>query len=186
MDIFNDAQLAKMEDEFQWARQSGELRPPRYRMLSIAGQVSDLGPEVSSQLVGKWFANRSKDEDGKPRLQWKTPEQVAILEESFANDPYPDDEEVLRLIRTTLLSKKQVTSWFCTQRKKNPEIIEERYRQDQLILAMVSAGYQMEVLNTRPTARFWKEVEEERLETLRLLEEEAYAMEQGGLLSVDP
>ncbi|EJD53883.1 hypothetical protein AURDEDRAFT_110593 [Auricularia subglabra TFB-10046 SS5] len=150
-------------------------------MGSLAGSVSCLGPQVSSQLVRRWFANRAKDEDRKPRLQRKTPEQVAILQESFENDPYSDDDELLRLIGVTLLSKKQVNSWFCTRRRKNPEIIEERERQIELRLAMMPPGYQTKACDTRPIAKFWEEAEEERMQAVRLLEEETAAAEQAGL-----
>lgn len=37
----------------------------------------------------RWFGARAREEDGLPRLTRKSPEQVAILEDSFSRDPYP-------------------------------------------------------------------------------------------------
>ncbi|EJD53884.1 hypothetical protein AURDEDRAFT_119521 [Auricularia subglabra TFB-10046 SS5] len=120
MDILNEVQLSRLEEEFQSSRRRGESRPPKHRSRRIAW------------VLNRWFTNRTRDYDGKPRLQWKTPDQLVILEESFTNNPYPDCEELLRIIRLTLLStttRQQVTNWFCTQRKKYPEVTEERWRQ---------------------------------------------------------
>ncbi|KZW03912.1 hypothetical protein EXIGLDRAFT_8361 [Exidia glandulosa HHB12029] len=137
-------------------------------MISLI--VSDLGPEVTSQNVGSWFAKRAKREAGQPRMTRKTPEQLAILDESFARYAYPGNEELIRLIRTTLLSKRQIDAWFCHQRKKFPQLIEAREIQKYVsaleAAAALQPGEKPKGLNTHPLEKMWKEVEAERQQTL--------------------
>ncbi|KAJ6619928.1 hypothetical protein B0H10DRAFT_1130266 [Mycena sp. CBHHK59/15] len=116
---FNEAQLEFLEDQLSRCKRYGKGdRPPRRQSLMIALQASDLGPEVTSQEVGKWFANRVKQDKGQPRASQKTPEQLALLEASFLEDELPEVEEKIRLVCATGLTSKQVDAWFCYRRKK--------------------------------------------------------------------
>lgn len=110
MSNLNDAQVELLESEFQSYRRFGmyvaprkglgriptdcggadRARPPSNMSATICFKVSRLGSVfITSQEVGRWFGNRAKQEDGVPRATAKTPEQLAMLEESFASDPYP-------------------------------------------------------------------------------------------------
>ncbi|KZW03914.1 hypothetical protein EXIGLDRAFT_758227 [Exidia glandulosa HHB12029] len=168
--IFNDAQLRFLEDEFQRSRRRGEKRPPKRDSLRLRFPISRLGDSlISSQEVGRWFANRSKQEDGQPRAKAKTPEQLAILEESFARDPYPDFNERARLVLATLLTKSQVDAWLGRQRQRRPEEV-------------YAAGYPPGTplpgfeKSEQGTRTFWKEIEAERK---RLEQEEHAALQEG-------
>ncbi|EJD53882.1 hypothetical protein AURDEDRAFT_157131 [Auricularia subglabra TFB-10046 SS5] len=128
------------------------------------------GPFVDSQSVGRWFGQRAKREAGLPRQQSKTPAQLAMLEESFSEDPYPDSTERMRLVRGTLLSKSQVDAWFSAQRKRRPNEVEAHGY-------VIEPGTKIADMRLPPEVsgglrRAWKEVEKERQEALRKLAEE--------------
>ncbi|EJD53885.1 hypothetical protein AURDEDRAFT_157134 [Auricularia subglabra TFB-10046 SS5] len=181
MDALNDEQIEILETEYRVSRNLGELRVPVRRSSSAAVRAGDVGPLVTSQFVGRWFANRARDDAGRPRLQRKTPEQLAVLEESFINDPYPDSEELTRIIRVTLLSKRQVTAWFCTERKKNPEIIEARRLREALHPATLPPGIGGKGINSKAIERHWKQIEKERpMELERFSRQEETAVTAAG------
>lgn len=67
----------------------------------------------------RYYANREADENGRPRLQTKTREQIALLDYAFAQTSgYPYTGEVLALAFLSGLQVKQVKAWFENQRKK--------------------------------------------------------------------
>ncbi|POS70907.1 hypothetical protein DHEL01_v210701 [Diaporthe helianthi] len=71
------------------------------------------------QQIGRYYANREATENGRPRAQTKTREQVALLEYAFAQTHgYPYTGEVLPLAFLSGLQVKQVKAWFEYQRKK--------------------------------------------------------------------
>lgn len=78
-------------------------------------------PKVTSRnlTASRYYANREATENGRPRAQTKTREQVALLEYAFAQTRgYPYTGEVLPLAFLSGLQVKQVKSWFEYQRKK--------------------------------------------------------------------
>ncbi|KAG6355074.1 hypothetical protein INS49_004155 [Diaporthe citri] len=75
-----------------------------------------------AQQIGRHYANREAAENGRPKAQTKTREQIALLEYAFATTfGYPYTGEVLSLAILTGLQVKQVKSWFENQRKKRAE-----------------------------------------------------------------
>ncbi|KAK0241293.1 hypothetical protein EDD85DRAFT_394974 [Armillaria nabsnona] len=114
----NEQQIAFLERKLNWCRFLGMERPPKRDSIILSMQVSDLGREVSSQEVGRWFSNRAKDASGKPRQSKKTPAQLAALSASFEVDCTPSVEEQIRLIQETGLTRRQIVAWFSYQRKK--------------------------------------------------------------------
>lgn len=67
----------------------------------------------------RYYANREASQNGRPRAQAKTREQVRLLEYVFATTHgYPYTGEVLPLAFLSGLQVKQVKSWFEYQRKK--------------------------------------------------------------------
>ncbi|KAK0486266.1 hypothetical protein IW261DRAFT_1454654 [Armillaria novae-zelandiae] len=121
----NEQQIEFLENELNEWRRLGILQS-----LRASIRVSELGREVSSQEVGRWFSNRIKDERGEPRQTKKTPEQIAALEASFEMDCTPSVQEQIRLIEETGLTRRQIVAWFVYQRKKledEPWAYVERY-----------------------------------------------------------
>lgn len=66
----------------------------------------------------RYYANRLAKEEGRPRAQTKTPEQIRLLEEAFAEDMYPTTARSIVLVHETGLKKTQVSAWFGYQRDK--------------------------------------------------------------------
>ncbi|KAJ6619936.1 hypothetical protein B0H10DRAFT_2024136 [Mycena sp. CBHHK59/15] len=132
---FNEAQIQLLENELNWYRHYGMGdRPPRKQSIILAIQASELGPEVTSQEVGRWYADRVKRDKGEPRAAQKTPEQLALLEASFFIDEYPTVEEKIRLVCETGLRKKQIDAWFSYRRKKlgeTPGVYLTEYEEDE-------------------------------------------------------
>ena len=87
--------------------------PERWRLVVRALHVmhsTAADPSNSSR--------RQKEQDGKPKLQHKTPEQIIILERAFAEHPYISELETRDLVyELGSLSRKQIAAWFCQQRK---------------------------------------------------------------------
>ncbi|XP_060086899.1 zinc fingers and homeoboxes protein 3 [Heteronotia binoei] len=50
----------------------------------------------------------------------RAPEQLKALEGSFAQDPFPSEEEVDRLRSETKMTRREIDSWFSEQRKRQP------------------------------------------------------------------
>ncbi|KAK0459139.1 uncharacterized protein EV420DRAFT_1538535 [Desarmillaria tabescens] len=126
----NDQQTEYLESQLTLWRRLGMDRPPKRQSLIVSIRVSELGREVSSQEVGRWFSNRVKDDRGQPRQTKKTPEQLAVLEASFEMDCTPSVQEQIWLIQETGLTRRQIVSWFDYQRKKledEPGVYVERY-----------------------------------------------------------
>ncbi|XP_013922553.1 PREDICTED: zinc fingers and homeoboxes protein 3 [Thamnophis sirtalis] len=51
----------------------------------------------------------------------RAPEQLRALESSFAQNPFPSEEEVDRLRSETKMTRREIDSWFSEQRKKKAE-----------------------------------------------------------------
>jgi hypothetical protein len=67
----------------------------------------------------RYYAHRMADEAGRPRLQTKTREQVALLDYAFSQTSgRPYTGELLALAFLSGLQVKQVTAWFLYRRKK--------------------------------------------------------------------
>ncbi|EPE25126.1 Homeo [Glarea lozoyensis ATCC 20868] len=113
----NLAQQAVIEEEWELWSQYDE-RPPKKRCLRVAVECSHLGPFVTSQEIGRYFANRFAAANGVPRATRKTPAQLAQLQEVFEQNAWPLTGERILLVHDTGLTKKQVQSWFEQQRKK--------------------------------------------------------------------
>ncbi|KAF9044741.1 hypothetical protein BDZ89DRAFT_1058838 [Hymenopellis radicata] len=119
---FTEAQIAYLEREMETAQFFGQgQRPRKSRSCMTAIILSEMGREVTSQEVGRWYSARLKALAGEPRLKHKTPEQLAILEASFYEEIYPDVPETIRVMEITGLKRSQVAAWFCRQRKKLEE-----------------------------------------------------------------
>lgn len=88
-------------------------RPSKSQQRSI---TMDMCKAVERQYelgltthIGRWFANRAAQEEGRPRATRKTPEQLADLEDSFQlHRAYPSVDERIRLVQLTGLTKSQV------------------------------------------------------------------------------
>ncbi|CAG8979992.1 hypothetical protein HYALB_00005165 [Hymenoscyphus albidus] len=93
-------------------------RPPKSQSRKIAERISEMGPPVTVQIVGIYFAQRLADETGTPRITKKTDEQLQLLQDSFNKDPYPTTGELILLVHKSNLTRRQVQTWFRQQRHK--------------------------------------------------------------------
>ncbi|KAI1326440.1 hypothetical protein F5Y16DRAFT_400331 [Xylariaceae sp. FL0255] len=108
---FNEAQLTLIEEVWdEWIR-IGHTRPPKKASINTAVRCWRIGPQISSQDVGR-------QTPGQPRAQSKTPEQLQLLEEAFDDDPYPPVGVMIVLTYQTKLEPKQVKQWFDYKRAK--------------------------------------------------------------------
>ncbi|KUJ06667.1 uncharacterized protein LY89DRAFT_726342 [Mollisia scopiformis] len=116
---FNEAQTAILDrywDQRRYLFKNGRL--PKRTSMSVAVQCAEVGPFVSSQIIGRHFANRVAAEEGRPRAHRKTPRQFELLGNSFEDDPFPSTGELILLVHESGLKPQQVKSWFDGQRQK--------------------------------------------------------------------
>ncbi|KAG8162462.1 hypothetical protein KVR01_008227 [Diaporthe batatas] len=112
--------------EFGWRLWKLGGRSRRNAVTSTAMKCGDITGAPDAwfaaqwpQQIGRYYANRDAAENGRPRAQAKTREQVALLEYAFAQTHgYPYTGEVLPLAFLTGLQVRQVKSWFEHERKK--------------------------------------------------------------------
>ncbi|KAI1763725.1 hypothetical protein GGR53DRAFT_353894 [Hypoxylon sp. FL1150] len=140
---FNEAQLAILEWYWQNFRYD-EARPSKQLSIPIALNCCEVGPLVTSQDVGRYFANRAARESGQPRATPLTDRQREILEDSFDDDPFPYTGTTIVLTYQTKLRPKQVRQWFDNRRKK--------YRNEGLPLITRNSAEQ----DMTAAARMWR------------------------------
>ncbi|KAL7411679.1 hypothetical protein BDY24DRAFT_443018 [Mrakia frigida] len=99
----------------------GATRPPVAIQRAAACRMSMVGEPVSSQDVGKWFTRYLRALTGQPANTRKTQEQLDLLNEEFDRNPLPNAHDVILLMESTGLDKKQVNAWFQVERKKYDE-----------------------------------------------------------------
>lgn len=61
----------------------------------------------------------------------RAPEQLKALEGSFAQNPFPSEEEVDRLRSETKMTRREIDSWFSERRKK--KLAEENKKVDEMV-----------------------------------------------------
>lgn len=69
-------------------------------------------PLVTSKLVSPKMLNFTIDPN-------KTAEQLSVLRSSYTQCPFPEEDEIYRLIETTGLSRGEIKKWFSEQRLLN-------------------------------------------------------------------
>lgn len=69
-------------------------------------------PLVTSKLVSPKMLNFTVDPN-------KTAEQLSVLRSSYTQCPFPEEDEIYRLIETTGLSRGEIKKWFSEQRLLN-------------------------------------------------------------------
>ncbi|KAK0102022.1 hypothetical protein ONS95_001173 [Cadophora gregata] len=129
---FTPEQLAIVEADFAHYKSHGYKGNPNAKRaeksitMGTTMRCWHVGPRFHSTAVGKYFANRMAAEAGRPRATKKTPEQLAMLQESISDDPYPSPGESILFAHCTGLELKQVKQWFeneRTQAVKNGEML---------------------------------------------------------------
>ncbi|KAI0008647.1 hypothetical protein F4779DRAFT_426222 [Xylariaceae sp. FL0662B] len=141
---FNEAQLAILED--YWRLRRDAPRPPKRLSICAAMSCSEVGPEVTSQAVGRYFSNRAARERGQPRARAPTRKQLRLLEEAFDEDAYPYTGTIILLTYQTGLQPKQVKSWFDNRRRrlarKGEYMFSMNFDQDPALAATMWRDYQ--------------------------------------------
>nr|XP_020489977.1 LOW QUALITY PROTEIN: zinc fingers and homeoboxes protein 2 [Labrus bergylta] len=69
-------------------------------------------PMAASKLVSSKLLNFTVDHN-------KTSEQLSVLRSSYTRCPFPEEDEIYRLIETTGLSRGEIKKWFSEQRLLN-------------------------------------------------------------------
>jgi len=62
-----------------------------------------------------WYKIK-RQAQGLPANERKTAAQIAVLEEAYRTQPYPDGEDVEGVAESTGLTRDQVRAWFQTKR----------------------------------------------------------------------
>lgn len=159
----NTAQQLVLDD--LWSLCCLSLSPRPKNLCSYATvQCMLVGPFISSQEIGRYFANRAARgtktlflapkviallthyiESGKPRANRKTPQQLEMLHKSFKETPYPQAMVSIVLVYETGLSAGQIKKWFQNERCKRG----------------VTGGWKGAGKDVHVAARWWREYRRE-------------------------
>uniref|UniRef100_A0A3Q3VYH1 Homeobox domain-containing protein n=1 Tax=Mola mola TaxID=94237 RepID=A0A3Q3VYH1_MOLML len=82
-------------------------------------------PTVTSKLVSSKLLSFTVDPN-------KTAEQLSVLRSSYTQGPFPEEDEIYRLIETTGLSRGEIKKWFSEQRLLNVRVSDLRVKMAQL------------------------------------------------------
>uniref|UniRef100_A0A3Q3VSF1 Homeobox domain-containing protein n=1 Tax=Mola mola TaxID=94237 RepID=A0A3Q3VSF1_MOLML len=83
-------------------------------------------PTVTSKLVSSKLLSFTVDPN-------KTAEQLSVLRSSYTQGPFPEEDEIYRLIETTGLSRGEIKKWFSEQRLLNVRELESKLRSSKAV-----------------------------------------------------
>ena len=116
----NDAQKQWLQRRFDnWNRGVQDhrletMQDPRCTAAAEKQVKASMGFAIgaTSQIVGQEWGRMKRRVTGQPLNSQKTPEQLDALEEAYAAQPYPDQQEKDEIAANTGLSRQQVNAWF--------------------------------------------------------------------------
>ncbi|XP_043566654.1 zinc fingers and homeoboxes protein 3-like isoform X2 [Chiloscyllium plagiosum] len=88
--------------------------PPPPPQPAAAGPQSSPAPQARRQ----W---QTSCEFTPPKFKGKSAEQLSALEHSYAQNPFPPEEEVDRLRVETKMTRREIDLWFSERRKAKPD-----------------------------------------------------------------
>ncbi|CAJ2504311.1 Uu.00g117050.m01.CDS01 [Anthostomella pinea] len=156
---FTDAQMEILERTWTYfVLIFNQPRPMKQHSAIVAMHCSDVGSEVTSQQVGRFFAERAADIVGRPRAQAKSPRQLRLLEDSFNADAYPTTAELIILTHQMGLKPAQVKVWFVNKRRRidrcGGRLFTRRHR-----VGVFARRLTDNLVNAPQAARMWRQYE---------------------------
>ena len=90
------------------------MQDPRCTAAAEKQVKASMGFAIGAtpQIVGQEWGRMKRRVTGQPLNSQKTPEQIEALEEAYAAQPYPDQQEKDEIAANTGLSRQQVNAWF--------------------------------------------------------------------------